>query len=319
MEKKTQIPTKIHSQLFRLSRRVALPIQADEEYKDFIPKAEEYKDNKRMVEQIGVAITKKMPILLVGETGTGKTSLVRYLASKTNNAFRRVNHNGGTTVDDILGKMLINEKGTYWVDGVLVEAMKKGYWYFADEINAASPEINFVYHGLLDDDGYIVLPENNGEIVRPHPNFRFFAAMNPNGDYAGTKELNKALMSRFLVVKVDYPAPATEAKILKERTKIPLEVAEKMVEFATAIRANHSKQKMSLVISTRDLLMWAVMYGVYGKYLVSAEIAILNKASADDFGTVKDALNLHFGTLDSPKPVAKAQAKNPTDSSGIPF
>ena len=291
----------IDSSVFKISRRVNIPVNKDNQYADFVPKSLNYEDNTRIMEQIGLALQRRMPVLLVGETGTGKTSMVRYLAHKTNNAFRRVNHNGGTTVDDIVGKILINKDGTYWVDGVLVEAMKKGYWYFADEINAASPEINFIYHCLLDDDAYIVLPENKGEIVRCHPNFRFFGAMNPSSDYAGTKELNKALLSRFIVIKCDFPAPKIEAKILKDRTGIKLEVAEKMVEFATGIRANHAKGKMSFVLSTRDLIYWGAMFSVYGKYLVSAEMTVLNKTSADDFNAVKDMLAVSFNVLDNPK------------------
>lgn len=295
--------------IFRISKRVTLPVNVENSSKEFVPQSFVYEDNKRILEQVGFAISRQMPVLLEGETGTGKTSLVRFLANKTNNAFRRVNHNGGTTVDDIVGKILINKEGTYWVDGVLVEAMKKGYWYLADEINAASPEINFIYHCLLDDDGYIVLPEKNGEIVRPHPNFRFFAAMNPSSDYAGTKEMNKALMSRFLVIKVDFPAPKLEAKILCDRAGIKPEVADKMVQFATEIRANHAKQKMGFALSTRDLIMWAVMFSIYGKYLISAEMTVLNKTGIDDFNTVKDLLSLHFNTLDNPRPVVEAQAE----------
>jgi len=286
--------------IFRISSKVSLPINQDKEQKDFVPQSFVYEDNKKILEQVSLAISRRLPVLLVGETGTGKTSLVRFLANRTNNAFRRVNHNGGTTVDDIVGKILINKEGTFWVDGVLIEAMKKGYWYLADEINAASPEINFIYHCLLDDDGYIVLPEKNGEIIRPHKNFRFFAAMNPNTDYAGTKELNKALLSRFLVTKVDFPSPKLEAKILVDRTGITIAVANKMVQFASEIRANHSKQKMSFVLSTRDLIMWSTMFRVYGKYLISAEMTILNKASVDDFNSVKDLLALHFNTIDNP-------------------
>lgn len=285
---------------FKISARVVLPVNINNENIEFIPHSEKYEDNKRIIEQVGVAISKKLPVLLMGETGTGKTSLIRYLANKTNNAFRRVNHNGGTTVDDIAGKILVNKEGTYWVDGVLVDAMRKGYWYLADEINAASPEINFIYHCLLDDDGYIVLPEKDGEIVKPHENFRFFAAMNPSTDYAGTKEMNKALLSRFIVIKTDFPAPNVEEKILNKRTKLPIDIASKIVKFATEIRAMHSKGKIGFVLSTRDLLMWANMFGVYGKYIVSAEISILNKVGEEDFESVKDLLTLHFKTLDNP-------------------
>lgn len=284
----------------KISNKVSLPYNSDNKDSDFVPQSHNFENSKRTVEQVAIGINKNLPVLLIGETGSGKTSLIRYLAHKTNNGFRRVNHNGGTTVDDIVGKILINKEGTYWVDGVLVEAMKKGWWYLADEINASSSEINFIYHCLLDDDGYIVLPENGGEVVNPHKNFRFFAAMNPVTDYAGTKDLNKALMSRFIVLKTDFTSPSVEAKILNKRTGIKLDVAERMVKFAAEVRVMHSKQKINFVLSTRDLIMWAVMFNVYKKYIISAEITVLNKVGEEDFESVKDLLGLHFKPVDEP-------------------
>lgn len=285
---------------FKVSKTLSLPVNqsSDKKRKEFIPKAFDYKGDGGLVEKIAVSINKKMPVLLVGETGVGKTSLIRYLADKTNNAFRRVNHNGGTTSDDIIGRILINKEGTYWVDGVLVDAMRNGYWYFADEISAASPEVNFVYHSLLDDDSYVVLAEKDGEIVRAHEDFRFFAAMNPAIGYAGTRELNKALLSRFIVFKMDFPDPKIEKKILVSRTNIDPNVASKMLNFAMEVRGNQSNEKIDFILSTRELLMWANLFGVYKRYIVSAEMSILNKVAPEDFDSIKDLMALHFKGLD---------------------
>lgn len=289
---------------FNISKKVSLPIQADAT-SAYIPTSKNYENNKKILEQIGIAINENMPVLLIGETGTGKTSLVRFLASKTNNSFRRVNHNGATTIDDLLGHTLINQQGTFWQDGVLTEALRKGFWYLADEINASNADINFIYHSLLDDDGFIVLPENNGEIVKPHPNFRFFGAMNPSADYTGAKELNKALLSRFVVIKTDYPNPAVEQKILVSRIGIDSKIANLMITFANEIRANHQKEKISFVLSTRELLTWSKLFLTYQKFLPSAEMSILNKVNADDFDAVKDLLALHFKCIDDPSKKAE--------------
>ena len=291
---------RVISTTYNVTKGIGLAINLDNK-SEFIPKTNDFKNVNHILEQVAVCINEQLPVLLMGETGTGKTSLVRNLASKTNNGFRRVNHNGGTSVDDIVGKILVNKEGTYWVDGVLTEAMRKGDWYVADEINASSAEILFIYHSLLDDDGYVVLPENNGEVVRPHKNFRFFATMNPSADYHGVKELNKALMSRFIVLKTDFPSPAIESKILTERTGVAKEVADNMIKFASDIRATHSKDKIQFVLSTRDLIMWSQMFQIYGKYIPSAEMTVLNKVGTDDFNAVKDLLSLNFKTIDEPK------------------
>ena len=284
----------------RLAKGLTLPVNRDNK-SPYIPQAGDFRNVNHIIEQVSICIKEKFPTLLIGETGTGKTSLVRYLAGKTNNGFRRVNHNGGTTVDDIVGKILVNKDGTYWIDGVLIEAMRNGDWFVADEINASSADILFVYHSLLDDDGYVVLPENGGEIVRPHPNFRFFATMNQSTDYHGVKELNKALMSRFIVIKTDFPNPDVESGIISNRTGIPMDVAKNLVKFAVDIRSAKAKDKIQFVLSTRDLIMWAQMFTIYGKYIPSAEISVLNKVSQDDFDVVKDTLTLQFKALDDNK------------------
>ncbi len=287
---------------FKVSKRVSLPVNKEHVEANFIPKEIVFEDNKKIVEQVAVAISYKMPVLLIGETGTGKTSLVRHLAFNTSNAFVRVNHNGGTTIEDIVGRWVINKSGqTEWIDGILISAMKKGYWFLADEINAAGAEINFVYHSLLDDDGRVILAEKGDEVVIPHPNFRFFGAMNPPTEYAGTKELNKALMSRFMVARVDFPPPKVEAKILVTRAGVEESVAEGMVRFAGEVRTMHAKEEIRFVLSTRDLLMWATMFKVYKKYLTSAEMTVLNKIGVDDHEAIKDMLGIHFKAQDDQK------------------
>lgn len=285
---------------YKVSKRIAIPVNQEEiADKNFVPKDIGFEDNKIPLEQVGISINQSTPVLLIGETGTGKTSLVRHLAAKTKNAFVRVNHNGGTTIEDIVGRYLIDDKGTRWVDGILVEAMKKGYWYLADEINAASAEINFVYHSLLDDDARVLLAEKGNEVVVPHPNFRFFAGMNPPTEYAGTKELNKALLSRFAVVKIEFAPPKVEQEILVKRTGIDEKVAENMVKFAASIRNNHAKNTTRFVLSTRDLIMWGNMYKVYRKYLPAAQMSILNKVGEDDIDAIKDMAALSFKALDA--------------------
>jgi cobaltochelatase CobS len=297
---------------FRVSRSVSIPVnQTQVKHPEFIPKVIAFEDNKKILEKCAILIQKNIPILMIGETGTGKTSVVRHLASKTNNGFVRVNHNGGTTIEDLVGRWLINSSGqTEWVDGVLIQAMKEGYWYLADEINAAGAEINFVYHSLLDDDGRVVLAEKGNEVVIPHDNFRFFGAMNPPGDYAGTKELNKALLSRFAVLKVEYPDPAIEMSILVNRTGVEKNVAELMVKFATQIRIGHASEQYRCIMSTRDLIMWASLYTTYNKYITSAESSILNKVNEEDFEAIKDVLSLHFKAIDDGT-VTTAQTAEP--------
>ena len=289
---------------FKVSKSVSLPIC--EEPNEYIPADLPYYGNKTLLEQIAVAVNMNKPVLLSGETGTGKTSVLRHLAAKTNNGFRRLNLNGGTGTDELLGKFMLNKEGTYWIDGVLVEGMKKGYWVLLDEINAASAEVLFALHSLLDDDGYIVLAEHGGEIVRPHPNFRMFASMNPSHDYVGAREMNKALMSRFIVVKTDFPTEATESTILQHRGGVGKTVATRMLAFTKEIRSMYKAGKIQFVLSTRELLQWSNFFHHYGKYTLSAEPTILNKVGEEDLQSIQDLLSLHFKKIDDPKGIEGA-------------
>ena len=182
----------------------------------YVPQqAGNFVDHGDILKTLAIAIRDNLPVLLMGESGTGKTSAIRYLASETQNGLRRVNLNGGTTADELVGRLLINDKGTYWVDGILTEAMRNGEWIVLDEINAALPEVLFVLQSVMDDDGYLVLTEKDDkEIVRKHPNFRLFATCNPP-EYAGTKEMNKALLSRFAIcINAEFPSESKELEII---------------------------------------------------------------------------------------------------------
>lgn len=301
-----------------ITPRVFLPINTRDVEEKFVPKEVSFEENTKLLEQIGLAIGRNMPVLLVGETGTGKTSLIRHLAFRTHNAFVRVNHNGGTTVEDIVGRWTIIDGQTVWIDGLLVQAAKKGYWYLADEMNAAGAEINFLYHSLLDDDGYLVLAEKGDEVVIPHPNFRFFGSINPSSDYSGVKEMNKALLDRFIVVKVDFPDPVTEARILVQRSKIKEDVAQKMVQFAGQVRIMKQKEDIDFVFSTRSLIMWADMYKIYKKYIVAAETTFINKIAPKDVEAINVILGLSFQNEDD-RATKKKTEEDANTSTEVPF
>ena len=196
----------------------------------FIPKdSKTFVDHGGMLQTLAIGIRDNMSVLIMGESGTGKTSAIRHLASQTKHGLRRVNLNGGTTADEFVGRLLINDKGTYWVDGILTEAMRNGEWIVLDEINAALPEVLFVLQSIMDDDGYLVLNEkDNKEIVYRHPNFRLFATCNPP-EYAGTKEMNKALLSRFgICITAEFPPENVELDIIEHHLGNAIATSEKI-------------------------------------------------------------------------------------------
>ncbi|MDB4349877.1 AAA family ATPase, partial [Omnitrophica bacterium] len=116
------------------------------------------------LERIAQAADLDEPLLLIGETGAGKTSLVRYLAYLTNNGFQRFNLSGQTEKIDFIGGYRPEKSGRFvWRDGVLIEAMKSGQWLVVDEINLAPSQVIERLNSLLDDDGFLVVTEHRGE------------------------------------------------------------------------------------------------------------------------------------------------------------
>lgn len=264
----------------------------------FIPGGQTYvMPAQGYLEKVAYGVSHNLPVLLIGETGVGKTLAVRYLAWRTNNGLRRVNLNGATTVDEFLGKLLINERGTYWVNGVLTEAMLAGDWILLDEINATLPEIAFCLHSLLDDDRMVVLMEYDGRIVRPHPNFRLFASMNPSeeGRYGGTKTLNEALLDRFpIVLRMDYLGEDQEVEaVIAQSGNGDQATVRKMVRMANDVRAAIRNEKVFGAFSTRRVIDWARMSLAFD-VRESASYTILSKLTTYDTETVGDILDNYF-------------------------
>lgn len=200
---------------------------------------------------LAMSITLDKPALLVGETGTGKTSVVKYLAKITNRPYVRVNMTGYTTPDELIGSKSVKNGATYYEDGIVTNAMKRGAILVLDEINATTPDCMFILHGLLDEDKQITIP--NGDVIRPHKDFRVFSTCNP--EYEGTKTINKALIDRFpIILNIEPLDEKTESELLVKRTGIPIDTAHPIVQVAKRLRKEYAGGKITIFPSTRSLL-----------------------------------------------------------------
>ena len=116
------------------------------------------------LEKVAQGVVLNEPLLLIGETGVGKTSLIRHLAYLTHNSFQRFNLSGQTEKLHFIGGYCPSERGEFvWQDGVLIEAMRRGQWLVIDEINLAPSQVIERMNSLLDDDGFVVVTEHKGE------------------------------------------------------------------------------------------------------------------------------------------------------------
>jgi MoxR-like ATPase len=245
-------------------------------------------------------------ILLTGPTGSGKTSQVLQLAARIGQGVVRANFNGETRLSDFLGKMHVIGGETKWVDGILPIAMRHGYWLLLDEIDAADPSVLSLLHPVLEENPVLVLKENDGEVIKPHHNFRVFGTANSigamqdrSGSYSGTNQMNEAFLDRWQVILVPNMSAKEELKVIKNKVGgLKTRWAKRIVEFAQKVRDKKLEgfEFSSDSFSTRRVISWAKKTALLGSPIAGARLAWLDKMPESEQGIVVKILETHFGT-----------------------
>ncbi|XP_034479634.1 midasin [Drosophila innubila] len=208
----------------------------------------------------------KLPILLQGPTSAGKTSLIDYVARRSGNRCLRINNHEHTDLQEYIGTYAADVTGKLsFREGVLVQAMRHGYWIILDELNLASTDILEALNRVLDDNRELYIAETQ-TLVKAHPNFMLFATQNPPGLYGGRKTLSRAFKNRFIELHfADIPRTELET-ILEQRCLIPASYARKMVQCMTQLQ-QHRKNTSKQVFTLRDLFRWGNRYTLADKAL----------------------------------------------------
>jgi len=220
-------------------------------------------------------------VLIIGETGSGKTHLVRNLAYNKKIPYMRVNMNGATTPEDLAGQWIPNpdpsSQAKYvWRDGVLTEFMRNGGVFVVDEINMTPAEMLSMFHSVTDDERRLVLTQKDGEVINAHPDFYFVATMNPSS-YEGTGRLNSALKDRFRVLYLDY----------NQTVEKKLKIDEKISEVAENLRKSDA---VMTPVSTRDLIQYMQDTEHYGDKV--ARELFINKFDSEEQKAVKEVIEM---------------------------
>src|SRR6202453_3020233 len=173
------------------------------------------------------AYASRLPVMLKGPTGSGKTRFVEYMAWKLNRPLITVAAHEDMTAADLAGRFLLAPEGTIWHDGPLTLAVRHGAICYLDEIVEARQDTTVVIHPLTDDRRVLPL-EKRGELVRAHPDFQLVISYNP-GYQSVLKDLKESTKQRFAAMDFAYPPAPIEAEIVAHEAKIERAMADKLV------------------------------------------------------------------------------------------
>lgn len=217
---------------------------------------------------------------LVGETGTGKTEMVRFLAHYLRRSLATVQIHNALRPEQTEGGMELRvEDGcsvSRFVEQAVVNVYRDGGFIFLDEIDKASPELSASLHALIDNKPWTL---SNGTVVTPHPATRVIVAANTIGDglskrYVTSQQLDSALRSRISWTRLQYPTADIEIDILRRQfSTIPLSLISDMVKVANALRdallgvdrLDDADDPIGEPFSTRTLVKWGSRVVGYSK------------------------------------------------------
>ena len=224
------------------------------------------------------AYASRVPVLLKGPTGCGKTRFVEHMAWRLARPLVTVSCHDDLTASDLVGRYLIVDNETVWVDGPLARAVRSGSLCYLDEIVEARKDTTVVIHPLADNRRILPM-EKRGELLRAPADFMLVLSYNP-GYQSVLKELKHSTRQRFIAIEFGYPRADLEARIVVNETGIDASTAGRLVKFATMTR-NLKGNGLDEGASTR-LLVHAAQLMRRGVAPRAACAAAISLALSDD-------------------------------------
>ena len=193
-----------------------------------------YRAVGKEVEMYEAAYDARMPVMLKGPTGCGKSRFVEYMAWKLQKPLITVACNEDMTASDLVGRFLLDINGTKWQDGPLTVAARIGAICYLDEVVEARQDTTVVIHPLTDHRRELPL-EKKGELVKAHPDFQIVISYNP-GYQSLMKDLKQSTKQRFGGMDFDYPETEVESEIIAHEGGVDADIANKLVQIAQRSR-----------------------------------------------------------------------------------
>lgn len=237
-----------------------------------------YHETGKEVEVFKKTYENKLPLLLKGPTGTGKSRFIEYMAHELNLELITIACHEETSSTDLIGRYIIKGAETVWLDGPLTTAMKKGAIIYLDEIAEARPDVIVAIHSLTDHRRELYI-DKLGERLKAHDKFMLVASFNP-GYQRGFKELKPSTKQRFVALSFKYPEAKIETEILINETNIDATIAKKLVTIANKIR-NLTELGLAETVSTRLLVDAAKLIHSGLPKRLAVEVAVVEPLSDD--------------------------------------
>jgi len=231
------------------------PITRDMENRNDLqfPSEPFYLPSGNEVELFTAAYADRLPVMLKGPTGCGKTRFVEHMAWRLSRPLVTVACHEDLFASDLVGRYLLVGGETVWSDGPLTRAVRMGALCYLDEIVEARKDTTVVIHPLADD-RRILSMDRTGEILSAHPDFALVISYNP-GYQSVMKDLKPSTRQRFVAISFDYPAPDAEKRIVRQEAGVDEAAAGRLVALGQRIRSMR-EQGLAEGASTR-LLVYA--------------------------------------------------------------
>lgn len=220
----------------------------------------------------------KMPVLLKGPTGCGKTRFLEHMSWKLSRPLVTIACHEDLTASDLVGRYLLRDNETVWQDGPLSLAVKHGAICYLDEAVEARKDTTVVIHPLTDN-RRILPQEKRGLLLEAHPDFLLVMSFNP-GYQSVMKDLKHSTRQRFLAIDFTYPPGKEEQAIIVEEGRVDKSTAERLVKLGEMVR-NLRQQGLEEGVSTR-LLVYAARLISDGVSPQEACEAAVTRAMTDD-------------------------------------
>ncbi|WP_298137014.1 CbbQ/NirQ/NorQ/GpvN family protein [Acidiferrobacter sp.] len=222
---------------------------------------------------------RRLPVMLKGPTGCGKTRFLEHMAHRLGRPLVSVSCHEDLTSADLVGRFLLDGESTVWQDGPLTRAVKAGAICYLDEIVEARTDSTVIIHPLTDHRRRLPL-EKRGLEIEAHEDFLLVISYNP-GYQTVLKDLKPSTKQRFVAIDFHYPSAEIEARILQNEVEgLDADLAARLVAVAHKARAlkDHGLDEAS---STRSLV-YAASLIVAGLDLMEAGEAALISPLTDD-------------------------------------